>query len=260
MDTNAAAVQAAKRLYEEALWARVAADALAPRGVRRRPVSELVPCTGVLSRRSDVEAAVAEAKALRLPRHPTRAKNWDALGAVSAVAERLGPEARVLDAGSARYSVPLPWLRLYGFRNLLGINLEFTRVSRHGGVVFRPGDITATGLDAGALDALLCLSVIEHGVPVDRFLAEAARVVRPGGLVSLSTDYDQSPPDTTGLTAYGAPVRIFGPRDIEDLVAAAERLGLRLLGDLELQHAERPVHWRRTGLDYTFILLTFERV
>ena len=26
-----------------------------------------------------------------------------------------------------------------------------------------------------------------------------------------------------------------------------------------LGHAERPVHWRRTGLDYTFILLTFER-
>ena len=37
--------------------------------------------------------------------------------------------ARVMDAGSARYSPVLPWLRLYGLGSapgsLLGINLEF---------------------------------------------------------------------------------------------------------------------------------------
>ena len=32
-----------------------------------------------------------------------------------------------------------------------------------------------------------------------------------------------------------------------------------LRGTLNLEHSERPVHWARTGLDYTFIRLTFDR-
>jgi hypothetical protein len=75
----------------------------------------------------------------------------------------------------------------------------------------------------------------------------------------VSTDYDQHPPDTTGHTAYGQPVRIFSPDDIRSLVDLAGRYGLRLRGDLALRHAQRPVHWDRTGLDYTFIRLTFDR-
>jgi len=35
------------------------------------------------------------------------------------------------------------------------------------------------------------------------------------------------------------------------------------VGDLDtpgfFEHAERPVHWDRLGLDYTFVLLTFRR-
>jgi hypothetical protein len=101
--------------------------------------------------------------------------------------------------------------------------------------------------------------VIEHGVPLDGFARESARILRVGGLLVVSTDYDQNPPDTTGKTAYGTPVRIFGPDDIREFVKTAESHGLELLGDLRLQHAERPVHWTRTGLDYTFIRLSFRR-
>ena len=39
----------------------------------------------------------------------------------------------------------------------------------------------------------------------------------------------------------------------------ADARGLRLEGPLRLVHAENPVHWKRTGLDYTFIRLTFRR-
>ncbi|MDQ2749304.1 MAG: hypothetical protein M3Y44_07230, partial [Actinomycetota bacterium] len=70
---------------------------------------------------------------------------------------------------------------------------------------------------------------------------------------------DQDPPDTTGKTAYGGPVRIFGPADIRAFVQTAAANGLSLIGDLRLEHPERPVHWKRTGLDYTFIRLAFRR-
>jgi len=254
------ALAMAKRAAERVLWARV--------GVQRRarallrPAVELpppVPPTDVLRSEAEWRAAVATARELHLPLHRDLPKNWDALGAVSTVLAECGTAARVLDAGSARYSPVLPWLRLSGLHDLVGNNLEFGDDVRRDGVLFRYGDITATDFPAGRFDAVTCLSVIEHGVPVPAFLAESARILRPGGVLVVSTDYDADPPDTTGIEMYGQPVHIFSPADIHELVATAAGAGLDLLGELALEHAERPVHWRRTGLDYTFIRLTFRR-
>lgn len=251
-----AATALAKRVAEGALWTRVRLQrSLAAPASRPSPA----PPTDVLRTRADWERAVAECRRLRLPLHHDRPKNWDALGAVATVLEHLGDSAAVLDAGSARYSSVLPWLRLYGLTDLVGNNLEFGGDVRRDGVLFRYGDITDTDFPDRRFDAVTCMSVIEHGVPLEPFLAESARILRPGGLLVVSTDYDQDPPDTTGMTAYGQPVHIFSPADIRQFVALAERHGLRLLGQLALEHAERPVHWTRVGLDYTFIRLTFVR-
>ncbi|MGL5816363.1 MAG: class I SAM-dependent methyltransferase [Phycicoccus sp.] len=260
-----------KVLAERVLWARVAVgrQVAARRRLVRPPLGAVAP-TAVLQDDADWRTAVAEARSAGLPLHHDRPKNWDAAGAVGAVlglaAER-GREISVLDAGAARYSSVLPWLRLYGLGErpgaLRGINLEFTRPVSRGGVTFEHGDVTATGYPDRSVDALTCMSVIEHGVPLRPFLAEAARLLTPGGVLCVSTDYDQDPPDTSGVTAYGSPVRIFGPDDIRAFVADAAAHGLQLVGDLSapgaLAHPQRPVHWRRTGLDYTFILLTFRR-
>ncbi|HEY6795656.1 MAG TPA: class I SAM-dependent methyltransferase [Kineosporiaceae bacterium] len=250
----------AKRAAEHLLWARVAGRRRA-RGLLRRavPLPPPVPPTDVLRSADDWRAAVATARRLHLPLHRDLPKNWDALGAVSTVLAECGTAAAVLDAGSARYSPVLPWLRLSGLTDLVGNNLEFGRDVRRDGVLFRYGDITATDFPEGRFDAVTCLSVIEHGVPVTPFLAESARILRPGGVLVVSTDYDADPPDTSGITMYGQPVHIFSPGEITDVVEAAAGVGLALVGELALQHSERPVHWRRTGLDYTFIRLTFRR-
>lgn len=259
------ALALAKRGAERLLWARVAVQRRLANA--DRPAPESTPVTGVLQSRDEWERSVAEARRLRLPLHRDRPKNWDALGAVRAVvtlADDGSRTARIVDAGSARYSSVLPWLRLYGFGGspgtLVGTNLEFGAPVRRDGVEFRFGDVTATDFADASLDAITCMSVIEHGVPIEAFLAESARVLRPGGVLAVSTDFDHDPPDTTGVRAYGAPVRIFGPDDIRSLVAHADTVGLDLVGDLgTMTHPDRPVHWRRTGLDYTFILLTFRR-
>jgi SAM-dependent methyltransferase len=251
----------AKLGAEQMLWARVATQRLIDqRRGRTRPLPKPAPATDVLKTTAEYQSSVRECRELGLPLHHERSKNWDALGAVGTVLHTLGTDIRVLDAGAARYSSVLPWLRLYGVRELFGNNLEFTRVIRHGGVQFEPGDVTSTRYEAGWFDAVTCMSVIEHGVPLEAFLAESARIIRPGGLLVVSTDYDQEPPDTTGKFAYGVQVKIFGPDDIRAFVVAAKKVGLELEGELVLLHPERPVHWQRTGLDYTFIRLTFTRV
>jgi SAM-dependent methyltransferase len=246
-----------RRMAEALLWTRVKLKRRF--GGTEHFLPAHVPATDVLRTKSEWQAAVAECRRLRLPLHHDRPKNWDALGAVSTVLEALGNRASVLDAGSARYSSVLPWLRLYGLTDLVGINLEFGAEVRRDGVLFRYGDITATGFPDGRFDAVTCMSVIEHGVQVEAFLAESARILRPGGVLVVSTDYDQHPPEVSGRTAYGQPVHIFSPKEIQDLVASASEHSLTLRGELVLDHAERPVHWKRTGLDYTFIRIAFDK-
>lgn len=245
---------------EQLLWTRAGVRlTLARLGTGQKRLPGPVPPTDILSTTAEYERAVDECRRLRLPLHHDRPKNWDALGSVSTVLHEVGTDARVLDAGSARYSPVLPWLHVFGVRELVGNNLEFTRTTTHGKVRFEPGDITATQYRDGWFDAITCMSVIEHGVPLEAFVAESARILRPGGLLVVSTDYDQDPPDTTGKTAYGVPVKIFGPDDIRKFVELAAAEGLDLVGELKLNHEQRPVHWKRTGLRYTFIRLTFSR-
>ena len=257
---------AAKLGLEQLLWARAALTVRRNSRVLSRPaVPSALPKvepTAVLQDDADWRDAVDEARKRGLPLHRDLPKNWDTVGAASTVLSRVGPTGRVLDAGAARYSTLLIWLYLYGLRDLVGINLEFRRPVHHGHdgcVAFEPGDATATRFDAGSFDAVTCLSVIEHGVPIPEFLAEAARLLRPGGVLVISTDYDAAPPDTTGHTAYGAPVHIFSPAEIEELIKHADKAGFDLDGSFSPDHPERPVHWKRIGLRFTFIRLTFTR-
>lgn len=256
-----AAREAAKLVADRVLWGRVALQRRieGPGRVAARPMPSSVAPTGVLGSRQEWERAVTEVRRLRLPLHPDQPKNWDASGAVRTVLEHAGRDARVLDAGSSRYSPVLAWLRLYGLRDLLGINLEFGREFRRDGVTYRHGDVTATGLPDASTDAVTCLSVIEHGVALRPFFTETARVLRPGGVLSVSTDYAREPPDTSGLRAYGVPVRVFSRADLRAMLEIADEVGFDLIGELDPEHLESPVHWRRMGLRFTFALLGLRR-
>jgi SAM-dependent methyltransferase len=214
---------------------------------------------GTLKSRAEWEAAFETARSLHVPLHRAPEKNWDHLAAVSTILARTPPSARILDAGAEFYSNVLPALFLSGYRELYGMNLSFTDPARRGPIRYLPGDLTRAPFPDDFFDAITCLSVIEHGVPLEAYFREMHRLLKPGGLLITSTDYYPTPIDTRGLDAYGCPIKIFSKPEIQAALFLAQGIGLELTGDLDLECAEKPIRWDPYGLEYSFVLFTLRK-
>jgi SAM-dependent methyltransferase len=163
----------------------------------------------------------------------------------------------VLDAGGTRDSVFLPGLARLGFRNLLSFNLDEPHPGTVGHVSYARADITRTGANDQSFDFVACLSVLEHGVDWRLFLAEMVRVIVPGGHLFISVDYWGTPIDPGGQVAFGAPVKVFAPAEVDQMVVCAKRIGLKLTSDLNLNCRDAVVQW--LGMRFTFLNLLFCR-
>lgn len=212
-----------------------------------------------LKTRQEWEQAAAQVKALGLPCRRDAPKNWDSLAALATILNNTDPTAAVLDAGAELYSAVLPWLRLYGYTHLTGINLTFDRPIKRGSIEYAYGDITHTQFAASSFAAISCLSVIEHGVDLSAYFREMARILKPQGILITSTDYRAIPLDTRGQVAYGVPIHIFSKDEILAAFALAREFDLELTGSVDLEHAEDPINWRKFALNYTFLTFTLRK-
>lgn len=222
----------------------------------RRP--QQAAMQGVLKSKDQWQTAFEETKSLCLPRHPDDPKNWDTLLALAEVLAATGPQARVLDAGSEIYSSFLPALYAYGYRNLTGINLLFQRTVCHGPIRYEPGDITHTRFADKEFDAVACLSVLEHGVSLPAFFAEMARIIKPNGLLFISTDFWETSIDTGGQQDFGAPIHVFNRAELESALDMASQNGFEINTPLDLNCAERAVSWNYHHLQYTYAAITLK--
>jgi len=212
-----------------------------------------------LRSKADVERAVSTVQDVGLAPHIERTKNWDALIALGTILEATDRKASVLEMGAEVYSPLLTWLYQYGYRSLIGIDLVHRERVRRGPIQLLPMDLTATTFRDRSFDAVACLSVVEHGVDPDAYFREAARLLRPGGVLVTSTDYWPDPVDTRGQKAFGQPIRVFDRAGIDGLLAAASRHGFATTGRLDLEADERAVRWARYDLDYTFVAMIMRR-
>lgn len=214
---------------------------------------------GTLKSRAEWQAADENARKLHVPRHRGPEKNWDHLAAVSTILAHTPTSACILDAGAEFYSNVLPALFVYGYRELYGINLCFTDRARRGPIRYLPGDIMHAPFPDAFFDAITCLSVIEHGVPLESYFREMHRLLKPGGVLITSTDYYPTPIDTRGMAAHGSPIRIFSKPEIQSALSLAEGIGLKPTGNIDLECEEKPIRWETYGLEYTFVLFTLQK-
>jgi SAM-dependent methyltransferase len=117
-------------------------------------------------------------------------------GAVSALVDPA--DAHVVDVGCGGGTYLRAWHEL-GAATVTGVDssvpiLDAARES-HGhlpGVAFREGDAAGTGLAAGSADVVFERALIHHVPDLGAVAAEAARILRPGGILLIQ---DRTPED-----------------------------------------------------------------
>jgi SAM-dependent methyltransferase len=208
---------------------------------------------------SDYKKAIDIANGLRLPLHNDLPKNWDSLAALDVILSNTNKDARILDAGAELYSTILQWLYLYGYRRLIGNNLVFKKPLQRGSIRFETGDITKTHFDNESFDAVTCLSVIEHGVDLVTFFSEMKRIIKPNGILFISTDYYEQEIDTSDKFSYGVPIKVFSEDEIRNLIRIAEKEGFKPIKEQSYKVNEKPIHWKSQNLWFTFINVCLRR-
>jgi ubiquinone/menaquinone biosynthesis C-methylase UbiE len=122
---------------------------------------------------------------------------WDRFGEATVSRLPLAAGQSVLDLCCGAGASAIPAVRLVGpAGRVLGIDLAEpllemarARAAREGlaNVEFRYGDATRTTLPDGGFDAVICVFGVFFATDMPRFVAEMYRLVRPGGVLAVTT-------------------------------------------------------------------------
>jgi ubiquinone/menaquinone biosynthesis C-methylase UbiE len=122
---------------------------------------------------------------------------WDRFGAATVSRLQLAPGHRLLDLCCGAGASALPAARAVGpGGQVLGVDvaapllaLARRRAADQGltNIEFRQGDATSTGLPDGSFDAVVCVFGVFFARDMTAFAAEMWRLVRPGGVLAVTT-------------------------------------------------------------------------
>lgn len=211
----------------------------------------------VLQSWQEIQAATQEIQHRGLPLHLDVHKNWDHF-LLHKVLSPINLQSSIIDLGCGEYCT-LNFLSALGFKNLHGIDLKLEPMSNPPYTLYQ-GNLTKTPLPSGTCEAAISISVIEHGVNLPAFFAEVSRLLKPNGLLFLTTDYWQPSLEIdSSIKPFGLEWKVLCQADIEQLVALAKKNNLVLEQDESIPIVTNsPISWH--NYNYTFIALLFRKV
>jgi SAM-dependent methyltransferase len=109
-------------------------------------------------------------------------------------------------------------------------------------------------------DYVTSLSVIEHGVNIEKYFREMSRIIKSNGYLLTSTDYwPDKLVNNKNVLSKETPDNIFSRDEIEKLVEIADKNGLKLIEPIDFQYKDKVVRWNSIGLDFTFIFFAMRK-
>ena|GEM_PF-3431333 len=188
-------------------------------------------------------------------------KSWDVWTIYQVILAHLPDRsARIFEMGSYNSEISLVLWKA-GYRNIRASDFNpLGRAIRWYGnrIEFRSEDFYNPDLPSGSVGAMIALSVIEHGYDQAKLIETACRLLSPGGLLLMTTDFREDgatvPAD---LRPFGLSYRVFSRVDIESLIRDAAAAGLELIEPPEWGASDYPIHWEQ--FQFTFILLGFRK-
>ena len=109
-------------------------------------------------------------------------------------------------------------------------------------------------------DYVTSLSVIEHGVNIEKYFREMSRIIKNNGYLLTSTDYwPDKLVNNKNVLSKETPDNIFSRDEIEKLVEIADKNGLKLIEPIDFEYKDKVVRWNSIGLDFTFIFFAMRK-
>ena len=235
----------------------------------------------VLKNTFEVIEAERGLQELQLFKHHWPIKSWDTYKMIKIIsgAKR---ESFVLDVGC--YESPiLPMLKRLGFFNLYGCDLVLksdsnSKLTDMSSFVYHEDyepiaemyndksyqlsirNLEDTNYSDQTFDYVTSLSVIEHGINIEKYFREMSRIIKNNGYLLTSTDYwPDKLVNNKNVLSKGTPDNIFSRDEIENLVAIAEKSGLTLIEPIDFEYKDKVVRWNSIGLDFTFIFFAMRK-
>lgn len=218
------------------------------------------PVALMLGSKEEINNGKKFLETMGLPGHHDSQKNWDLALTLSLLLNYTKVDEFVLDAGSgskavfARSAKSLGYSRVYAcdLQEIVVPNIEKSRQN-----------IEATNYPSSFFSFIACHSVIEHGVSIETFFSEMYRILKPGGIFAVSTDFWPEYEDYSHLFPYGvdnSPMKLYDNNTLNDLFSIASTLGFKVPNRTNFEPPEeRPIIWERMKAEYTFVWFCFAK-
>jgi SAM-dependent methyltransferase len=227
-------------------------------------LSTIHECNTIKSKK-EIEAAIQLTEFLGIVPHTDKQKYWDTLKSLFYILKDYNSELPVLDAGGGPDSPILGTLQKFGYKKLYACDMiDLTKYTKkiNPAIEFSVQKIENTNYPDDFFQVVTCLSVIEHGVDIEKFFTEMNRILQKQGLLLITTDYWEEYIDCKGIYFYGPEqpeLKIYQKSEIEEVCRMAEIHGFKLCSPLKSETYEKAIRWDAVDREFTYIFLSFKK-